>query len=74
MVLSIFKRDMDLRQIPRQLLIKQSETLADLKRKSNLIAALPQSFMIVSRSIDTNHDGLDQKQINTKKKIRNYLA
>ncbi len=65
---------MDLRQIPRQLLIKQSETLADLKRKSNLIAALPQSFMIVSRSIDTNHDGLDQKQINTKKKIRNYLA
>jgi hypothetical protein len=56
------------------LLIKQSETLADLKRKSNLIAALPQSFMIVSRSIDTNQDGLDQKQIRTKKKIHNYLA
>jgi hypothetical protein len=74
MVLSIFKRDMDLRQIPRQLLIKQSETLADLKRKSSLIAALPQSFMIVSRSIDTNQDGLDQKQIRTKKKIHNYLA
>jgi hypothetical protein len=63
---------MDLRHIPQILLNKQSETLADLKRKSDLIAALPQSFMIVSRSVDTN--GLDQKQMQTKKKIHNYLA
>ena len=49
MVISIFKRDMKLRQIPQELLIKQNETLADLKRKSDLIAALPQSFMIVSK-------------------------
>lgn len=49
MVVSIFKRDMKLRLIPQELLIKQNETLADLKRKSDLIAALPQSFMIVSR-------------------------
>ena len=74
MVLSIFKRDMKLRQIPQELLLKQSVTFADLKRKSDLIAALPQSFTIISRSMETNQEGLDQKQIQTKKKIHNYLA